>query len=104
VAPRGSREELQSSGNPTGGLDCLAGIAAFTSGLSFARWRPLDQDALSRPAVLAPAREDEGGRVATGMIARSPEGGSRRESKGDRPKQLVASSRIYVSRLLVDTV
>jgi hypothetical protein len=39
----------------------------------FGRWRPLDQNAVSRSAVLAPAREGDGvGRVvAADPIARS---------------------------------
>jgi hypothetical protein len=42
----------------------------------FARWRPFDQNAVSRSAVLAPAREGEvaGRVVAPDTIARSSAG------------------------------
>ena len=54
------------------GIDhpCMSGDIASTAGLTvhepddgvvhFARWRPFDQDAVSRSAVPAPAREDDG--------------------------------------------
>ena len=42
----------------------------------FARWRPLDQNAVSRSAVLAPAREDDGSgrRVAGDTVTHSSAG------------------------------
>jgi hypothetical protein len=54
------------------GIDnpCMTGLIEKTAGLTvyepddgvvhFARWRPFDQNAVSRSADLAPAREDDG--------------------------------------------
>jgi hypothetical protein len=71
------------------GIDypCMTGDIASTAGLTvhepddgvvyFARWRPLDQNAVSRSAVPSPAREDDGvaRRVDADAIARSSAGG-----------------------------
>jgi hypothetical protein len=65
------------------GIDhpCMSGDIASTAGLTvhepddrvvhFAKWRPFDQDAVSRSAVSAPAREDDGAarEVAADAIA-----------------------------------
>jgi hypothetical protein len=65
---------------------CMRGDIASTAELTvhepddgivhFARWRPLDQNAVSRSAVLAPAREDDGSgrRVAGDTVAHSSAG------------------------------
>jgi hypothetical protein len=52
------------------GYPCMTGDIASTAGLTvhepddgvvyFAKWRPFDQNAVSRSAVLAPAHEDDG--------------------------------------------
>jgi hypothetical protein len=48
----------------TGDIEKVAGLTVHEpdDGLvHFARWRPFDRDAVSRSAVPAPAREDDGG-------------------------------------------
>ncbi len=64
-----------------GDIEKAAGLTVFEPDdgmVHFARWRPLDQNAASRSAVLAPAREDDaaGRVVAADTIARSSAGGS----------------------------
>jgi hypothetical protein len=46
-----------------GDIEKVAGLTVYEPNdgvVHFARWRPLDQSAVSRSAVLAPAREDDG--------------------------------------------
>ena len=57
-------------------IEKVAGLTVFEPDdgvVHFGRWRPFDQNALSRSAILAPAREDDGAgrRVAADTIARS---------------------------------
>jgi hypothetical protein len=61
-----------------GDIEEVAGLTVYEPDdgvVHFARWRPLDQNAVSRSAVLAPAREEDGaGRVVTDdTIAHSSE-------------------------------
>jgi hypothetical protein len=47
-----------------GDIEQAAGLTVFEPDdgvVQFGRWRPFDQNALSRSAILAPAREDDGG-------------------------------------------
>jgi hypothetical protein len=47
-----------------GDIEKVAGLTVYEPDegvVDFARWRPLDQNAVSRSAVLAPAREDDAG-------------------------------------------
>jgi hypothetical protein len=80
---------------------CMMGDIASTAELMvhesddgivhFARWRPFDQNGVSRSAGPAPAREDDGvgRRVATDTIARSGTGGeSMAETAGEAKARL----------------
>jgi hypothetical protein len=60
----------------TGDIQRAAGLTVYEPDdgvVHFARWRPFDQNAVSRSAVSAPAREDDG----AGRAARAPQRRSR---------------------------